>query len=54
MPATPLPRLSTPPVCASSAAAFKYHRPRGVLCFSGKCPNCLMNVDGIPNVRTCV
>jgi sarcosine oxidase, subunit alpha len=34
--------------------SFKYHRPRGLLCLSGKCPNCLMNVDGIPNVRACV
>jgi sarcosine oxidase subunit alpha len=34
--------------------SFKYHRPRGLLCFSGKCPNCLMNVDGTPNVRTCL
>ena len=34
--------------------SFKYHRPRGLLCLSGKCPNCLMNVDGIPNVRTCM
>ena len=33
---------------------FKYHRPRGLLCVSGKCPNCLMNVNGVPNVRTCV
>ena len=32
---------------------FKYHRPRGLLCVSGKCPNCLMNVDGEPNVRAC-
>jgi sarcosine oxidase, subunit alpha len=34
--------------------SFKYHRPRGLLCVAGKCPNCLMNVDGIPNVRTCI
>ena len=34
--------------------SFKYHRPRGLLCLSGKCPNCLMNVDGVPNVRACV
>ncbi|HYM13494.1 MAG TPA: (2Fe-2S)-binding protein, partial [Bryobacterales bacterium] len=34
--------------------SFKYHRPRGLLCVSGKCPNCLMNVNGVPNVRTCV
>ncbi len=33
--------------------SFKYHRPRGLLCVSGKCPNCLMTVDGVPNVRTC-
>jgi sarcosine oxidase subunit alpha len=34
--------------------SFKYHRPRGLLCCSGACPNCLMNVDGVPNVRVCV
>ncbi len=33
--------------------SFKYHRPRGLLCVAGKCPNCLMNVDGVPNVRAC-
>lgn len=34
--------------------SFKYHRPRGLLCCAGRCPNCMMNVDGTPNVRTCV
>ena len=34
--------------------SFKYHRPRGLLCCAGHCPNCLMNVDGVPNVRTCI
>ena len=34
--------------------SFKYHRPRGLLCCSGRCPNCLMTVDGVPNVRVCV
>ncbi len=34
--------------------SFKYHRPRGLLCVSGRCPNCLMSVDGVPNVRACV
>jgi sarcosine oxidase subunit alpha len=34
--------------------SFKYHRPRGLLCLAGKCPNCMMNVDGVPNVRACV
>lgn len=33
--------------------SFKYHRPRGLLCVSGKCPNCLVNRNGIPNVRAC-
>ena len=33
---------------------FKYHRPRGLLCGAGRCPNCLMNVDGVPNVRSCI
>lgn len=34
--------------------SFKYHRPRGLLCCSGWCPNCLMRVDGVPNVRACL
>ncbi len=34
--------------------SFKYHRPRGLLCLAGKCPNCLVNVDGVPNVRACM
>src|SRR5919108_6168264 len=34
--------------------SFKYHRPRGLLCCSGSCPNCMMSVDGVPNVRVCV
>lgn len=33
--------------------SFKYHRRRGLLCSAGRCPNCLMTVDGVPNVRTC-
>src|SRR5713226_3358649 len=34
--------------------SFKYHRPRGLLCCAGRCPNCLMQVNGVPNVRVCV
>lgn len=34
--------------------SFKYHRPRAVLCAAGRCPNCLVEVDGEPNVRGCV
>ncbi|MSS71847.1 MAG: FAD-dependent oxidoreductase [Candidatus Latescibacteria bacterium] len=33
--------------------SFKYHRPRGLFCAAGQCPNCLMNVNGTPNVRIC-
>ena len=33
--------------------SFKYHRPRGLLCCSGDCPNCLMEIDGRPNMRAC-
>ena len=33
--------------------SFKYHRPRGLMCCSGHCPNCMMTVDGVPNVRVC-
>jgi len=34
--------------------SFKYHRPRGLLCTTGRCANCMMTVDGVPNVRVCV
>lgn len=34
--------------------SFKYHRPRGLLCATGSCPNCLVEVNGEPNVRACV
>lgn len=33
--------------------SFKYHRPRGLFCVSGNCPNCFMNVNGQPNVIVC-
>jgi sarcosine oxidase, subunit alpha len=33
--------------------SFKYHRPRGLLCCAGQCPNCLVSVDGAPGVRSC-
>ncbi len=33
--------------------SLKFHRPRGYYCGTGKCSSCMMEVDGIPNVRTC-
>ena len=32
----------------------KLKRPRGFFCAIGNCSSCLMRVNGIPNVRTCV
>jgi sarcosine oxidase subunit alpha len=34
--------------------SIKYHRPRGFFCAIGRCSSCLMEVDGVPNVRTCI
>ena len=34
--------------------SLKYHRRRGLYCGTGDCPNCLMTVDGLPAVHTCV
>ena len=28
--------------------------PRGPFCAVGRCPDCMMTVDGVLNVRTCV
>lgn len=30
------------------------HEPRGLFCAIGQCTDCVMVVDGKPNVRTCV
>lgn len=32
----------------------KEHRPRGIFCAIGRCTDCVMIVNGKPNVRTCV
>lgn len=32
----------------------KRHEPRGVFCAIGRCTDCVMVVDGKPNVRTCM
>lgn len=33
--------------------SHKSHRRRGLYCMTGDCPNCLINVDGMPAVRSC-
>ena len=50
------------PVAAALLAAgirsfrrtVKRGEPRGVFCAIGRCTDCMMIVDGQPNVRTCV
>lgn len=32
----------------------KEHKPRGIFCAIGRCTDCVMVVDGVPNVRTCM
>lgn len=32
----------------------KNHEPRGVFCGIGQCTDCVMTVNGKPNVRTCI
>jgi predicted molibdopterin-dependent oxidoreductase YjgC len=32
----------------------KRHAPRGIFCAIGRCTDCVMVVDGMPNIRTCV
>ena len=32
----------------------KQHKPRGIFCAIGRCTDCVMVVDGVPNVRTCI
>lgn len=43
---------------AHGRRVFRYtprrHEPRGVFCGIGRCTDCIMTVDGVPNVRTCV
>ena len=33
--------------------SFKYHRPRGLICCTGQCANCMATVDDRPNIRLC-
>lgn len=36
------------------ARGVKYHRARGPYCMVGRCSHCVMQVDGEPNVYTCL
>ncbi len=58
----PIEAIAGEPIAAALMAAgktiFRYTRkkkdPRGVFCAIGQCTECMMTVDGIPNVRTCI
>jgi len=43
---------------AAGVRVFRYStkrgEPRGLFCAIGRCTDCAMTVDGVPNVRTCV
>lgn len=57
-----IPTYEGEPVAAALAAAgiklFRFtsnrNEPRGIFCAIGRCTDCVMTVDGQPNVRTCV
>ena len=58
----PVPAFEGETIAAALLAAgykiFRYTvkkgEPRGVFCAIGRCTDCVMTVDGRPNVRTCV
>lgn len=45
-------------ILASGVKTLRYtsekHEPRGIFCAIGQCTDCVMEVNGKPNVRTCV
>jgi predicted molibdopterin-dependent oxidoreductase YjgC len=54
-------RKDEPVAAALLAAGIRVFRTtkkrgesRGVFCAIGRCTDCMMTVDGVPNVRTCV
>jgi aerobic-type carbon monoxide dehydrogenase small subunit (CoxS/CutS family) len=59
---TPMEGFEGEPIAAALRAAGvvthrytrKYHKPRGIFCAIGRCTDCVMIVDGKPNVRTCI
>ncbi len=43
---------------AAGKSVFRYTRkkgePRGIFCAIGQCTDCMMTVDEVPNIRTCI
>jgi len=58
----PIEALESEPIAAAlinaGIRAFrktpKLGTPRGIFCAIGRCTDCMMTVDGKPNVRTCI
>ena len=58
----PIRAVAGEPIAAALMAAgykvlhrtTRLHEPRGVYCAIGRCTDCVMTVDGRPNVRTCI
>ncbi|MBQ7534453.1 MAG: (2Fe-2S)-binding protein [Stomatobaculum sp.] len=58
----PIEALEGEPIAAAlinaGITSFRYtqrnHEKRGIFCAIGRCTDCMMIVDGIPNTRTCV
>lgn len=57
-----IPAVTGEPIAAALLAAGirimryteKKNQPRGIFCGIGRCNDCKMIVDGVPNTRTCV
>lgn len=57
-----IPAVEGEPIAAALLAAkirkfrftAKEGKPRGIFCGIGRCTDCMMIVDGQPNVRTCI
>jgi predicted molibdopterin-dependent oxidoreductase YjgC len=45
-------------LAAEGIRTFRHTRksgePRGIFCGIGQCSDCIMQIDGIPNVRSCI
>ena len=59
---TKIPAVTGEPVAAALMASgirvmrhtVRTGQPRGIFCAIGRCTDCVMVVDGVPNVRTCM
>lgn len=57
-----IPAVAGEPIAAALLAAGirvmrrtpRFGEPRGIFCGIGRCTDCIMTVDGVANVRTCV